>query len=388
MPAGLLSAVNSWSTWAADRSARAPWELAVSLKVPITAPEALDLLNVPGLADAEGTLSGYGVLGHEGAAPVDTRVVGLPVPSRLQTLELTGGSGFSSPDAEESIVNVSFSRGRRRPAVGEYITLSMQDRQARVKVVGLVSDASLQTVYIPLKLAQRLLNQPEKFSTIYFTRGQRADSELYRVARAAVPEVAAPARPGNAERIELDDEPGPPTAPSSGEQAAPTDPTQRLLAYDIVSSVQSRREMGTAMLGYVESFRVIAIPFIGLGALLSFLFVLCVLALVFSEREVEYATLQCFGYGGRRITTLIYSEVATLSALGLLLSLFTWQGMTHLLQAIMAYAWFWVPVDLAAADLLLVVVPTLVCLLAAAAPSVVAVLRMNLASTLRARGVG
>lgn len=387
MPAGLLSAVSSWNTWAEERTERLAWELDVSFKAPITAAQALAVLETPGLGDAEPVLRGYASLIRDGHSAEDIRVIGTATPSRLHSLDITSGRAFVDDKALEAVVNVSFSKDRSPPRVGESIVLRSGQREVVVAVVGHVSDPSLSTIYVPLQTAQRLLNQEGKFSGLYFTLGPQVESPLLAEARRSATPLHQPMASQQAEVIEIDEsEFKPPTA--TPEDSKKTDPISLLLSQEIVSAAQSKSQTGKAMLEYVSSFKVIAVPFVGLGAVLAFLFLLCVLSFLLAERDTEYAVLQCLGYGSMRLATMIYVEVALLSALGLTASLASWYGMTYLLQYVMSVAWFWVPVNLAAADLVVVATPILFCLLGAAVPGVRGVIRMNLTTTLRARGIG
>jgi ABC-type lipoprotein release transport system permease subunit len=193
------------------------------------------------------------------------------------------------------------------------------------------------------------------------------------------------------EKIDLDDSVAEPSAPPPPLAARPhvaREPKAMLLEDELVTSVEVRTEYADATLKYLSSFSVIVIPFIGLSGVLAFFFLLSVLGFLLLERESEYAALRSMGYAGSEIARIVFTEVGVLAALGLLLSLGAWVATACALRHPMARAWFPIPLDFRAHDILAASVPTLVFLGLATLPGIRALLRMDLSSALRGRALG
>lgn len=356
MPAGMLTAMSSWDIWARETSAQLPWDAGVSFKSPLTEAEARSTLATAGIRTIEPWLQGYATLERANAAAEEMRVVGTPVPSKLQPFQLAQGRGFENGNAGEIIVNTSFLRGAEPPALGELVTLRFDGRTERLTVVGWQSDASIATVFIPLGTAQRLFDQPGQYSAAY---------------------VAFDA----------------PSVPSAGSpNALPVERVKQLeaelLTRESVGSVQLKLDVTEAMIVYLHGFNAVVVPFIFLAGVLGFLFLGGVLSLVIAERAVEYATLRSLGYAAKEVSRIVLTELAVLVMLGLGASVFFWFQLAVALRDLMARAWFWIPVSLRAADYAVVSVPVVVFVAAAAVPAIWHLLRSDLSFILRERALG
>lgn len=355
MPAGMLTAMSSWDIWARDTAAEFPWDAGVSFKAPLTEAEARSLLAIEGIRSIEPWLQGYATLARNGHSE-EMRVVGMPVPAKLQSLQVTDGRNFQVPDAPEIIFNTSFLRGAKPPAIGEVVNLSFDGRVERLTVVGLVSDASIATVFIPLGTAARLFDQRDVFTGAYVAFDQ--------------PSMASRERPDAM-----------PEARAKQLEAA-------MVARESVGAVQLKINVAQAMIIYLQGFNAVVVPFVFLAGLLGFLFLIGVLSLVIAERDVEYATLRSMGYATREIAGIVLTELAVIVVLGLGASVFAWAELAMALRNLMARAWFWIPLSLRTADYAFVTLPVLAFLIAASVPAIRQLLRADLAFVLRRRALG
>jgi ABC-type lipoprotein release transport system permease subunit len=356
MPAGMLTAMSSWDIWARDTAASLAWDAAVSFKVPLTESAARALLDIEGIRAVEPWLQGYATLSRAGSPAQEMRVVGIPVPARLHTLQPARGRSFREPNAAELIFNTSFLRGVAPPSLGDVVSLSFEGRVQRLKVVGLVSDASIATLFVPNGTAQRLFDQTGHYSGAYVAFD--------------APVLADARRPGAAV-----------VAPAKKLEAA-------ILERETVGAVQLKIEVEQAMIVYLHGFTAVVAPFVFLAGLLGFLFLLSVLSLLIAERGVEYATLRSMGYGSRELSGIILTELAWLVIVGLGASVFAWFQLSTALRDLMAHAWFWIPVSLRATDYAFVALPVVAFLLGAAIPATRQLLRADLSSALRERTLG
>ncbi len=387
LPSGLLTSVSSYDTWARGEAAKLHWDAIASFKVPLAEAHVAEVMSDKGVASYEGYLQGYAPVRREDGIVEEMRVRGLPPEGNLVTYGVKAGQSFSSDDAEEAIMNSSFAAGR--PArIGETITIARKGATHKLRVVGLMTNASLSTILVPRATAQRIFGLEGKLSGVYVRYGTPAAGAPH------APGVVAAAKKlqtaTNAEvleKIDLGEEPAP--APAAAPVAKIVkDPKSALLSDELVTSVEVRTEYAEATLAYLASFNVIIVPFIALSGILAFFFLLSVLGFLLLERETEYATLRSMGYAGSEIARIVFTEVGVLAALGLVFSLGTWALTAYALRDPMAKTWFLIPLDLRAHDFLVASIPTLIFLGLAALPGIRALLRMDLSSALRGRAIG
>jgi hypothetical protein len=94
------------------------------------------------------------------------------------------------------------------------------------------------------------------------------------------------------------------------------------------------------------------------------------------------------GYRSVEIAHTIFIEMALLAALGLLVAAFAWMGLTLVLRAPMAAAWFPVPLDLSAHDFGLCSAPACALLVVATLVGIRTLLGADLGASLRHRTMG
>jgi putative ABC transport system permease protein len=396
LPAGLLTSISSWETWAEDQASRLRWDAVVSFKVPLEPAQVDDVLADKGIAAWDGYIQGYASVRRADGLVEEMRVRGLPVKSDLVTKGITAGRSFSDDHAAEALLNSAFA-GNRPPRVGEIVTLVRRGVRHDLVVVGVVTEASLSTIFVPRGTAQRIFGLEGKVSGAYVRYGTAPGRS--KAEGTAPPAATASAKPVSTaevlERIDIDETTAS-ALPAGVESAAvpevgppePRDTKCQLLDEELVTSVQVRTEYARATVDYLAAFNIIVVPFVALGGGLAFLFLLGVLGFLLVERETEYATLRSMGYGGAEISRIVLTEVGVLATAGLVLSVGTWAATAYALRVPMAAAWFCVPLDLRAADLSMCCVPTLLFLGLAAAPGIRALVRLDLSAALRGRALG
>jgi len=383
MPAGLLTSLASWDTWVRTETDKAPWDAVATFKVPLKEELVQKIMTIPGLGDYETYVQGSATVERVGKEPQDMRVRGLPVPNLLIPLALTSGTQFSRSDAKEAIMNSAFSRGVGAPQLGETVRVVYHGEPHDLRVVGIIADASLSTMFVPVETAQTIFSLRGKASGAYLTFGatKRPRPPLVEVLPEAGP------RPDFAETLEgVDDAPPPPPAVARRTDAVGM--KNALLENEMVATVQTKHDIAGATLRYLAGFNAIVGPFVALGGFLAFFFLLSVLGFLLLERETEYATLRTMGYGLAEIARIVLIEVGAIAVVGLGLSFVTWGAISYLLRDLMATAWFEVPVSFRVQDYLVVSVPTACFLVLAALPGIRGLMRLDLAAVLRGRAMG
>jgi hypothetical protein len=266
-----------------------------------------------------------------------------------------------------------------------------------------VEDAQTATVYVPLATAQKILGLEGKTSGLLVRWGAPGDRAAPPPPEATLPPPSA--RPDWAEAIDLGEGDAgaagaagaasaagsgsaKPVPTSSAALPKPESGRAALLGHEMVAGIQSRDETVNTTREYMKEQRASIFPFLTVGALLSFMSILSVLAVLLLEREVEYATLRGMGYGRKEIATIIFTEVGVLSLAGLVAGALAWMALASLLIRIISRSWFPLPPAYLPADFGSVAVPTIVFLALAAAVGVRRILRINLREALGARTIG
>jgi putative ABC transport system permease protein len=319
--------------------ARERWDAAVDFRVPLDAEETARIVRTPGIVRAEPYLRGFAAADLPGGAQ-DFAVVGLPPDLSLRRLRLAAGRGFAGPQAREVILNRGFGAARDL-RLGDHVRLRAGARRLDLVVVGLLSDASIGELYVPLAVARAFLAAPGGASGLFTT----LDRPLDDVRRALH-------RTGNVARV--------------------------FGKADVVAGADE----------YVKLARAEAEVTTGLQLAIAVLLVFTSLQLHVEERERDFAILRILGHRGRTIVAIGLLEVLAVGVLGLAASIPLGRWLAGVLARAMSTAWFEMPLVLHAGDWAKVFVPALLLLPLAAAPGLRRILTRNLAGVAGERELG
>lgn len=386
LPSGLLTSIASWDSWARTQANLLHWDAIASFKVPLKVEHVNEVMADKGVASWNGYVQAYATVRRDDGRVEEMRVRGLPPESELINYGITHGRGFANDQANEVILNSGFSP-QHPPRIGEVVTVMRKGVAHKLTCVGFTTDAALSTIVVPRGTAQRIFGLEGKVTGAYVRYGSAPGSTIT-INKAATPKIT-PTNAEISEKIDLDEAtasalPAPPPA----QVRVFKDTKSALLDDELVTSVEVRTEYAEATLKYLGSFNIIIVPFIGLGGVLAFFFLLSVLGFLLLERESEYATLRSMGYATSEIARIVLTEVSVLAGVGLVLSLGTWAATAYALREPMAKTWFLIPLDFRAHDFLIASVPTLLFLGVAALPGIRALMRMDLSAALRGRALG
>jgi ABC-type antimicrobial peptide transport system permease subunit len=150
----------------------------------------------------------------------------------------------------------------------------------------------------------------------------------------------------------------------------------------------------TTKAGVAAAFRKLTSEMLQLVYLAAGVSVLIAMVLIFmgvtaaiSERQAEYATLQCLGYGRRRLGAIILAQAFGEGGLAALLSLPIGVALAVYLNVRMSAAWHEIITVVRPADVAQVLLTAFVLIPVAAYPGLRALDRLNIAGALAARSL-
>jgi hypothetical protein len=292
-------------------------------------------MDLRGVYAWEPYVQGHATLGRDGEPPAEVRVRGVPAAARLARIDVARGRRFSGDAAREAILNAAFQDPARAPRVGDVVTLVSRGERRTLRVVGLVTDASSSTVFVPIDTARALLRREGKVSGAYVSFDAGAPPDLV-----------------------------------GGD--------------DLVAGVQGRVAHAAATAEYLDALRAGVAPLVALDVTLAFAFVAGVVAVVVAERRADYAVLRALGHGAGAVAKALLVEVSLLGVAAGLASLAAWLVLARVLHAPMTRAWFWVALDFRLADWASVAVPAATATLVAALPGIRELWAMEIGGALRA----
>jgi putative ABC transport system permease protein len=343
LPSALLTCNTSWGVWGRKYVAASGWDAIVYFRAALTPDAAAAVLRaVPSVRTAEFYSEAFVSYQRTGSPVEEMRLLGVPVPAHVVRLNVNAGRFFSSPDADEVIVNRGFTQGRHA-RLGEWITISSRGGPAhRLRVVGQVDEFGAQVLYTPAGTASRVVGTAGKVSGMWV----RTDG-----------------------------------LPAGALRAA-------LLAHEEVSCVMSGSEIDRVVSEFLASFWQLVLPLLVMSLLLAVLTLVCVLSLLVLERNGEYATLRAMGYSKAQLVGQFLVETGVLGLGALLMAVPIWIGISLFLDWVMGTAWLPVPPALWPRDLVPAGLPTIVLLALTSVGTILVVLRAELVLALRARTLG
>lgn len=307
------------------------WTYTADLARPLPARRAAALARAAGARRAEATVKGPASL-RSGAGDVATvQLAGLPARPPLLRLELVAGS----PPAPGRIVVSEQTARKLGLAVGDELRLRTPAARARLAVGGIARTLATESTYLPRRQAGRLLDAPNRATSVLVAAGPAAARRLRR--EPAVARVTSKA-----------------------------------------SAQEAERDLIEELTGLISVLQAISL---GVGAL----FLVSTLALSFLDRRGEFATLAALGYGRRQISAAVAGEALTQTALAAALSIPLGILIAVPLSDSIAEAWFEIGLHAEAPSFVWVIVPALALALLAVAHATRRALRIDIAATVRAR---
>jgi putative ABC transport system permease protein len=194
--------------------------------------------------------------------------------------------------------------------VGQYLRLAGSHGSARVLIAGTANTLAEQDAYLPLGVAQRLLGQQGKITSILVEGGPATATALRKSLR--------------------------------------------------VSKVISKATVKSGISEVVSQLTLLMNTVVALGLAVGALFLISSLAMSILERQTEFAVLRALGWGFRDLAAIVVIESLVLTALGGLVGSLLAPVIASPLMTRINSAWFHVSYDLGVTNFLVVVAPALV----------------------------
>jgi putative ABC transport system permease protein len=265
---------------------------------------------------------------------VPARLVGLPRPSPLLSLDLSSGA----PPAAGRAVLAEQTARRAHAAVGGRLELRTPAGTEQIQVAGLARTLAGEEVYLPRHSASSLLGLPGEATTVLLKGSEAAADRLREQPGVARVISKASAKKGGQDLI---------------------------------------REL-TGLIAVLEAIS------LGVGAL----FLVSTLALSYLDRRGEFATLLAMGYGRSQLAAIFAEEALAQTAGAAALAIPLGLLIASPLSQRIAQAWFEIGLHPQPPNYIIVIVPALVLALLAAAQATRRALGIDIAATVRARLIG
>ena len=316
---------------------RNTWDIVADFREPQSGESGVALCKKAGLVDLELFVKGYASISF-GERSGDYQLVGMPAGSKLSSFRLTDGRGFSGDDANEIMLNASFS-DFAPPAPGDEVLIKIGGREHTLKVAGLVSSLSTGQAYVPIETARRLLGLEKKCSGF-----------MAKLNGAGVAEAK-----------------------------------ESLYASDRVSRVTVRSELESAIDEQLaKATNLIALAVI-IGSVVALAIVINTMSMNILEREGEFATLSSLGYGRPALARMVLTEVFVMGIAALVLAVPVAVGIARYMDAELSQVWFHIDTYVTLKDFERSLLLPFLLLPIAAVPGLLHVFRLDVASVVRQR---
>ena len=313
---------------------RNKWDIIADFREQLPDDTGIALCKDAGLTDHEPFVKGYASLSL-GTRAVDYQLIGMPADSKLNSLRMTGGAGFSGNDADEIIFNPSFS-DFTPPSVGDTVVMTSRGETFRLTVVGLFTSLSTGQAYVPIDTARRIM-------------GIKGDS-------------------GFMARLN-----------GTGPAAAKTS----LYGSHLVSRVTVNAELVRAVNDQLKKITELIVLAAFFGAFVALAIMINTMSMNILERESEFATLMSLGYGRMPLARMVLTEICVMGICALVLSVPIAFGIAHYMNAELSKIWFHIDTYVKVKDLALSLLVPFLLLPVAALPAMRHVFRINVALVVR-----
>jgi putative ABC transport system permease protein len=309
------------------------WTATADLAHPMTTAAATTLARDAGATAIEPVVTGPALL-RSHARSADAVVVGLPPSPHLRQLHLTSGR---SPAAGQVVISEQTASSLRlRP--GQPVTVTTSTGSRQMTVGGVARTVAASQVYATYTDAAAVLDLPGHTNSLYLT------------------------------------------APPAAMHALSTSPA----VARVTTLAAARSGMHDLVRELTRLIDVLLAISLGVGTL----FLVSSLALSLLDRQGEFATLRALGYGRTRIATILVTEALGQAVVAAALAIPTGLLLAWPLAARIGQAWFRIGVHPEPSNFSVVIASALALAVAAAVYATEQVLRLNIATTVRARFIG
>ena len=316
---------------------RENWDMAVDLLYPMY-PEDIDLGEFGADLQTEPYIRGSVELGRDGDFRISS-LLGVLKESKMKSIRLVQGSGFSEKPMEEIVISRDLAR-KLQANIGDVLDMKVRQEIHPLKLVGITADIRTGQSMIPLQRAQDILGYPDEVSGIYMKGG--AD-------RSAVQE--------------------------------------RLYKEEYVGKVTSEDQLVSSFMSLISEITKIVRVATVISVFVALLFIFTSINLTITEREGEYATLKSLGYGRKPLARIILTEAFVQGVLAAVLCIPAAIGIARFLTYRMGQAWFQVENYLTSTSFIITIIPVLILIPVFAYPGIRAVFNLDISRALRTKTI-
>ncbi|GAB91460.1 ABC transporter permease [Gordonia rhizosphera] len=309
------------------------WTATADLAHPMTTAAATRVARDAGATAVEPVVTGPALLqAHDRKA--DAIVVGLPPVPQLQRPQLTSGL----PPAASQVMITEQTASSLQLGVGQPVTLTTSTGSRQMTVSGIARTIAATQVYATYTDAAAVLGLPGQSNSLYLT------------------------------------------APEATTRTLSTSPA----VARVTTLAAARSGMHNLVRELTSLINVLLAISLGVGAL----FLVSSLALSLLDRQAEFATLRALGYGRARLATILVTEALAQGVIAAALAIPAGLLLAWPLAARIGEAWFRIGVHPEPSDFTVVIASALVLTVAAALYATRQVMRLDIATTVRARFIG
>ena len=318
--------------------AREGWDLAVDFLYPVALEEVKPIRSLPGVAKVEPYFRRFAELGI-GDRYESAGILGIHPDSGMKRTLVKAGR-FLSGRPDELIVSQDLAR-RLGVRVGAHVTVRIRSgRDLPFRVVGISGEIIPAQIMMSFRQAQAITDFEDTATGVYVA-------------------TSGPA----------------PGLPAS------------LAGLEYVAKVTSKAGVAAAFRKLTAALLDLVYLASGVGVVVAMLFIVMSVNFAISERQVEYATFKCLGYGGGRLATTILAQAFGEGGLAALVSIPVGIGLAMYLNARMSEARHEVISTFHAGDVARVLVTAFTLIPLAAAPGLRMLNQLNLARVLGTRSI-
>jgi putative ABC transport system permease protein len=313
--------------------AKQDWTETAVLQEPMPGAAAVKVGEKAHARRVEPIVSGSVVLGGRSGKLGNVNVVGLPPAPQLQSIGLPLGS--MKPGTTYVSKQLATQFGLK---VGEHVTLTGSQGVAALRIAGTANTLAEEDCYLPLPVAQTLLGQRGKITSLLIEGGNRTATALRRSLN--------------------------------------------------VAKVVSKDEVKSGVDDIVSQLTLLMNIVVGIGLGVGALFLISSLAMSVLERQTEFAVLRALGWGIRDLAAVIVGETILLAVCGAVIGSLLAPAIASPLMQRINSAWFHVGYELRATDFLIVIAPALLLATLVALQTSSRITRLDVGRAVRTRVAG
>ena len=316
---------------------RENWDIAVDFLYPMY-PEDINLGEFEANLQTEPYFRGSVELVKDGDYQISS-LLGVNEDSKMKSISLVQGSGFSEKPMEEIIISRDLSK-KLQVDIGDTLKMKVREKIHPFKLVGVTAEIRMGQSMIILQRVQDILGYAEEVSGIYIKGSEN---------REAVKE--------------------------------------HLYQEEYVGKVTFKDQLVDDFMSLISEITKIVRVATGISVFVALLFIFTSINLTITEREGEYATLKSIGFGRKPLAKIILTEALVQGVLAAILSIPAAIGIARFLTFRMGKAWFQVQNYVSPLSFIITIIPTIILIPLWAYPGIRNIFKLDISKALRTKTI-